>query len=173
MSNRKILFVITSVFLLFCRMNSGQASMIAVVLGQTYTAWIQAQAKQAAKECPLYKDLDQKGKFQIGSAYNLNVQKNIGLHLLPIEKSILEKVYENKVAAEARLKANGEINLRPNQSVSVVDYLPRFNFFEYCNCMQGEIVNSISEAQFNSKGTDGLKAKMIHSDRCLIREAKR
>jgi hypothetical protein len=168
----KISFLFMVVLILFFA-NLLSASMLATIPGQSYANWVEQKRKQAAKECPVYKNLDQKGKWQIGSAYNLSIVNNMGMHLPPEESTVLKEVYKKKVEAENRLKASGEIKKRPNQSISVTDYIPNFNFFEYCNCVEGDVVNSITEALYNSNGTDGVKADMNHKERCLIKEAKR
>lgn len=152
---------------------AASASMFAMIPGQSYTDWKAEKRKQAAKECPIYKNLDQKGKLQIGSSYNLSVARNSGMHLPAEDAAVLKGVYNRKTEAESRIKSSGEIKNRPNQSISVTDYIPNFNFFEYCNCVEGDIVNSITEELYNSKGTDGIKADMNHKDRCLLKEAKR
>lgn len=149
------------------------ASMLSTTPGQSYTDWVAEKRKQAAKECPIYKNLDQKGKWQIGSSYNLSVGRNLGMFLAPEESAVLKDIYNKKVEAENRLKSSGEIKKRPNQSISVTDYIPNFNFFEYCNCVEGDIVNSVTEALYNSNGTDGTRAAEIHKERCLLKEAKR
>lgn len=149
------------------------ASMLAIIPGQSYADWAVQKRKQAAKECPVYKKLDQKGKWQIGSAYNLSVVRNMGMFLPSDESAAMKALYDKKVEAENRLKSSGEIDKRPNQSISVTDYIPNFDFFEYCNCIEADVVNSISETLYNSNGTDGLKAEMNHKERCLLKEAKR